>query len=312
MANQDRWRHEQDRYGSGRERWNERERWDERRDDDRGMWSGEGGRSPDYGPSHHRGMSQGGEYGGSGGYGRGSGGSSYGGGSGYRGDSSYRGEAGPSGYGSGERGYGSGYGRSGRQDYGSSWTGGSSEGWGGYGRDESWRGSSGRYGGDNDRGFLDRATDEVASWFGDEDAERRRRMDERGEHRGRGPKGYARSDDRIREEICDRLTDDPMIDASDVEVSVSNCEVTLSGNVDRRDIRRRAEDIAERVSGVNHVQNNLRVSQNQSTPIGSTGLGSGQTSSTGASSTTTGSSSQSVYGSGTSSGTSTKSGLSGS
>jgi len=32
---------------------------------------------------------------------------------------------------------------------------------------------------DDDRGFIDRAGDEVRSWFGDEDAERRRRWDER-------------------------------------------------------------------------------------------------------------------------------------
>jgi hypothetical protein len=82
-----------------------------------------------------------------------------------------------------------------------------------------------------------------------------------GRHRGRGPKGYTRSDDRIREEVCDRLTDDPVVDASDVEVNVSNCEVTLSGTVDNREERRRAEDCAERVSGVTHVQNNLRVKQ---------------------------------------------------
>lgn len=30
----------------------------------------------------------------------------------------------------------------------------------------------------DDRGWMDRAGDEVASWFGDEDAERRRRMDD--------------------------------------------------------------------------------------------------------------------------------------
>ena len=82
-----------------------------------------------------------------------------------------------------------------------------------------------------------------------------------GRHRGRGPKGYTRSDDRIREEVCDRLTDDPVVDASDVEVNVSNSEVTLSGTVDSREERRRAEECAERVSGVTHVQNNLRVKQ---------------------------------------------------
>jgi hypothetical protein len=95
----------------------------------------------------------------------------------------------------------------------------------------------------------------------DDDAARRRREDERGEHRGRGPKGYQRSDERIRDDVNDRLTDDPHIDASEVEVAVSAREVTLSGTVSSRFEKRRAEDIAESVSGVTHVQNNLRVQQ---------------------------------------------------
>ena len=37
----------------------------------------------------------------------------------------------------------------------------------------------------DDRGFIDRAGDEVRSWFGDEEAERRRRMDERYDERNR-------------------------------------------------------------------------------------------------------------------------------
>jgi hypothetical protein len=82
-----------------------------------------------------------------------------------------------------------------------------------------------------------------------------------GEHRGRGPKGYTRSDDRIREEVCDCLSDDPHIDASEIEVSVNNGEVTLSGSVSDRNAKRHAEDIIEHLSGVKHVQNNLRMSQ---------------------------------------------------
>jgi len=112
-----------------------------------------------------------------------------------------------------------------------------------------------------ERGFWDRASDEVASWFGDDDAERRRHQD----HQGRGPRNYTRSSDRIRDDVNDRLTDDRRVDASDVEVTVSGTEVTLSGTVASRDQRRRAEDIAESVSGVTHVQNNLRVkNQDQS------------------------------------------------
>jgi len=52
----------------------------------------------------------------------------------------------------------------------------------GYGRDYDRSESTGRYGdyGDpRDRGFFDRAGDEIRSWFGDEEAERRRRVDER-------------------------------------------------------------------------------------------------------------------------------------
>ena len=110
---------------------------------------------------------------------------------------------------------------------------------------------------DRDRDFWDRAGDEVASWFGDEGAERRREEDHR--HRGRGPRDYVRSDERILEDVNDRLTDDGSIDASDISVQVAEREVTLTGEVESRAEKRRAEDVAEMVTGVIHVQNNLRV-----------------------------------------------------
>jgi hypothetical protein len=82
-----------------------------------------------------------------------------------------------------------------------------------------------------------------------------------GEFKGRGPRGYRRSDERIREEVCDLLTDDPRIDASDVEVNVENGEVTLSGTVDSRTEKRRAEDLIEVMPGVKDVHNRLRTKQ---------------------------------------------------
>jgi osmotically-inducible protein OsmY len=105
----------------------------------------------------------------------------------------------------------------------------------------------------------------VSSWFGDEDAERRRAWDKQrsGQHRGKGPKGYRRSDDRIQEDINDRLSDDVFIDASDIEVSVNQGEVTLTGTVNERSDKRRAEDIAEEVSGVRNVENRIRVNTRQ-------------------------------------------------
>ena len=78
---------------------------------------------------------------------------------------------------------------------------------------------------------------------------------------GRGPKDYQRSDDRVREEICDCMTDDPMLDASEITVQVSKGEVMLSGTVPSRAQKRRAEDVAERISGVRDVTNQLRVSR---------------------------------------------------
>src|SRR4051795_8367894 len=106
--------------------------------------------------------------------------------------------------------------------------------------------------------------------------ERTDRERPRTDHRGRGPRGYVRSDQRIEEEIHARLTDDPSVDGTEIEVSVRDGEVTLSGSVasrfergggggaaaggwgGSRCERRRAEDIVDQVSGVRHVRNDLR------------------------------------------------------
>jgi hyperosmotically inducible periplasmic protein len=82
-----------------------------------------------------------------------------------------------------------------------------------------------------------------------------------GNHRGRGPRGYKRTDARIVEDVSDRLTEDSHVDATEIQVEAHEGEVTLTGNVDSRSARRRAEDIAEAVSGVTYVMNNLRVRQ---------------------------------------------------
>ncbi|HEX3594007.1 MAG TPA: BON domain-containing protein, partial [Polyangiaceae bacterium] len=79
----------------------------------------------------------------------------------------------------------------------------------------------------------------------------------RGSFSGKGPKGYARSDERIREDVCERLTYDPDIDASNVTVTVANGEVTLAGEVENRHQKRLAEDLIEDVNGVHDVHNRL-------------------------------------------------------
>lgn len=83
---------------------------------------------------------------------------------------------------------------------------------------------------------------------------------ERGEFTGRGPKGYRRSDDRIKEEVCDALERHPRIDASEIEVEVSEGAVTLSGSVDSKNTKRMIEDLTESLYGVKEVKNEIRVS----------------------------------------------------
>lgn len=82
------------------------------------------------------------------------------------------------------------------------------------------------------------------------------------QRQGRPPKGYQRSDERIREDICDRVIG-MGIDAGDVDIKVQSCEVTLTGSVDSRHDKRRLEDLAESVSGVKNVHNQLRVNDQQ-------------------------------------------------
>ena len=85
------------------------------------------------------------------------------------------------------------------------------------------------------------------------------RQDENGFFKGKGPRSYRRRDERILEDINDRLCDNPYIDASEIDVEVSDGEVTLKGSVNDRDSKWLAEDIGESVAGVNHVDNCLRV-----------------------------------------------------
>lgn len=81
----------------------------------------------------------------------------------------------------------------------------------------------------------------------------------RTDHSGKGPKGYRRSDRRIEEEINERLTFHPYIDASDVQVSVDHGEVTLSGTAPDKRSKRLAEDTAYMGRGVQEVHNRIKI-----------------------------------------------------
>jgi hypothetical protein len=83
----------------------------------------------------------------------------------------------------------------------------------------------------------------------------------RGGHSGRGPKDYTRSDQRIREDVCDRLSWNDEVDATEISVLVADGEVTLEGTVETRHMKRLSEDLAESVPGVIDVHNRIRVTK---------------------------------------------------
>jgi hypothetical protein len=83
--------------------------------------------------------------------------------------------------------------------------------------------------------------------------------DRSGPYAGRGPKGYRRSDERIRETVSEAMARDGELDASEIEVSVKDGEVTLEGSVPNRWSKRLAEDVVEAQPGVRDVHNRLRV-----------------------------------------------------
>jgi osmotically-inducible protein OsmY len=163
-----------------------------------------------------------------------------------------------------QRGYGN-------QGYGSNYGGGYNSGYGSMGSDygnrnndygrSDWNRS--RYNRndrrDSDNNWWEKTKDKVSSWFNEFDDRNDRRTGDYSSYRGKGPSDYRRSDDRIREDVCDRLTDDDRVDASNIRVQIESDAVILSGTVNSREEKRRAEDLVESVSGVRNVENRLRV-----------------------------------------------------
>jgi osmotically-inducible protein OsmY len=79
------------------------------------------------------------------------------------------------------------------------------------------------------------------------------------DHRGKGPRHVRRPDQRIREDLCERLTEDPAVDARDIEVDCRDGVVVLSGEVETRREKHRAEDVADHCPGVVDIDNRLKV-----------------------------------------------------
>lgn len=96
--------------------------------------------------------------------------------------------------------------------------------------------------------------------------------DQRAGFRGTSPRGYQRSDERLRELACERLTEADL-DASDIEVKVSHGVVTLEGSVRARWMKHQAEDLVDDIGGVKDIQNQLRVASGPGSSASTTTTG---------------------------------------
>ncbi len=77
-------------------------------------------------------------------------------------------------------------------------------------------------------------------------------------HRGKGPKNYHRSDQRVFEDVCEELSQHDNVDASDIEVTVSSGEVVLDGTVATQRMKEHIEEIVTAVAGVKTLRDLLR------------------------------------------------------
>ncbi|QDK39719.1 hypothetical protein DOE51_08970 [Bdellovibrio sp. NC01] len=128
-----------------------------------------------------------------------------------------------------------------------------------YDRDEDYSSAqSYGYGTDIDR-FTKRSSDTEEGYGRDWNAYDSDRITTGPNYAGRGPKGFTRSDERIKEEINDALMRHAGIDASEIEVDVKDGVVTLTGTVPERRMKHMAEDISEKSFSVKDVTNNIRV-----------------------------------------------------
>lgn len=89
-----------------------------------------------------------------------------------------------------------------------------------------------------------------------------------GRRLGRPPKNFTRTDERIREDVCERLIREERIDASDVEVNVRGGIVVFDGTVPDRFMKYALEYEAEACPGVRDVENRVGVRNRESRQAG--------------------------------------------
>jgi hypothetical protein len=84
-----------------------------------------------------------------------------------------------------------------------------------------------------------------------------------GQYSGIAPKNYRRSDERIFDEVCDRLMIHGEIDPTNIDILVKNAEVTLSGVVPNKKMKRAIEEVVDHVAGVLEIKNELKINPSE-------------------------------------------------
>lgn len=78
-------------------------------------------------------------------------------------------------------------------------------------------------------------------------------------YHGRGPRGYQKSDNRLYDEVCETLSDDPLVDASDISVEVDGGIVRLNGRVPNPQMILKAEEAIDGIDGISDIENHLSI-----------------------------------------------------
>jgi osmotically-inducible protein OsmY len=88
-------------------------------------------------------------------------------------------------------------------------------------------------------------------------------MASEGEHKGAAPKSERNTQDPVAERVHDLLTEEPWLDATDIDIAVSGGVVTLTGSAPTAEQVALAGKTAAEAEGVTEVKNELAVNINE-------------------------------------------------
>jgi|GEM_PF-3629468 len=101
----------------------------------------------------------------------------------------------------------------------------------------------------------------MSSQFGSSYGSGNQETSRKGQFAGTTPKNFKRSDERIYDDICQKLSQEGHFDVSDVEIKVESGEVSLEGNIENRSDKHRIEMLVDSIMGVKDITNNLKIAR---------------------------------------------------